>query len=800
MTLTLEPLISSTLWLTLAVALAALLGWYAWRRPWGIGITRWVAIVTLMGLSGAAILVVLLNPTWLEPIPPPAGKPRLTILVDDSASMAATDMPANHSRFEDAAATAKTCAEKLAGRFDVRVSAFSSVAIPTTADELPKKTPSGSVTDLAGAIASGIDAGTAAGQFVLLLSDGNHNAGGGTPKVLAAVALARAADTPVFTKTYGSNTTIHDLALRLHSPQQLSFVGQSVPVTAMIRRRGRAPESVAVVLVRDDREVSRQQVLVRGDVETEVRFQVQQEARGLYRYEIRVEPFAGEVTTVNNYSTFLLRVVDEPIRVLLVEGKPYWDSKFLARTLSSDPSIELVSIVRMTEGRYLERTLKRLRPDAAQSADGGDKQPAVPDGGAGKPAPAAGGAEAPAVGDNKQDNKPDNKPDAKSIADVPVTEAWRILANGADVLADAKSLGSFQVLVLGRDSECFLSDQALINVRNWVASDSGALVCYRGQPMAQVNERLEKMLPVQWRTTRESRFRMSLTDRGRDLRWFEPQGQSSGEALPYLPTLATASSVEEPKPLATVLATVSGDSGEESPVVTYQPYGGGRVVVVEGSGMWRWAFLPPAYADHDSTYATLWQSLLRWLVSRAGLLPGQDMALRTDQVTFGTGEPATATLLIRKEAAMGQIPNVELTGDTIEGTRSIVPVPAGEVPGIFRVTFGDLPEGRYQAGITGQPPEKSGTRAAFDVRHRNEEQLDLNARPDLMARIARSTGGAELQLNDAGEIADALITHLEKSRPERIRRTTAWDRWWVLAGTFLLWTTAWSLRRSAGLV
>ena len=29
----------------------------------------------------------------------------------------------------------------------------------------------------------------------------------------------------------------------------------------------------------------------------------------------------------------LVRVVKEPVRVLLLEGRPYWDGKFLARTV-----------------------------------------------------------------------------------------------------------------------------------------------------------------------------------------------------------------------------------------------------------------------------------------------------------------------------------------------------------------------------------------------------------------------------------------------------------------------------------
>ena len=57
-----------------------------------------------------------------------------------------------------------------------------------------------------------------------------------------------------------------------------------------------------------------------------------------------------EVTAVNNRATLLLRVVDEPVQVLLFEGKPYWDAKFLIRTLAEDRSVELTSIVQIAPG------------------------------------------------------------------------------------------------------------------------------------------------------------------------------------------------------------------------------------------------------------------------------------------------------------------------------------------------------------------------------------------------------------------------------------------------------------------
>ncbi len=797
MSLVFEPLISSALWLTLAVAVGVLLCGYARRRPWAISRGRWGLIIGLMSISAALVLGILLNPTWHERIPPPAGKPRLAIVLDDSASMAATDMPDGRSRYSSAAAIAKACAENLSGRFDVAISTFSKTVLPAGSGDLAERTPSGMTTDLATAVSASIEPGRAAGQAILLLSDGNHNAGGGTPQVLAALSLARGADAPIFTKTFGTDAEIHDLSIRLHAPQQLSFIGQRVPVTALIRRRGQAPQAVTVVLSHEGHEVERQPLFLSGDTEGEVRFQVEQKERGLYRYDVQVTPFEGELTQVNNYSTFLLRVVDEPIRVLLVEGKPYWDSKFLARTLSSDPSIELVSVVRMSEGRYLERTLKRGKPTSGAAKE---DQPAGDE-----PAGAAKDAAATASAATSAEDARSDRSKAVTSISMPVTESWRVIPDGREVLEHRSALARFQVVVLGRESESFVSEAAADNLRDWVGTESGALVCFRGQPMAQVSDRLEKMLPVNWNAVEDSRFRMALTDRGRELRWFDLQGTSrAGETLPNLPTLAASSRIGQTKPLATILATASDESGTERPVVSFHPYGGGRVVVVEGSGMWRWAFLPPAYADHDGTYGTLWQSLLRWLVSGAALLPSQEMAIRTDQVTFGSSETATASLIMRKTAAAAsgtsQAPAVELFEEGRPEPKTIQPVPAGEGPGTFRVVFGELPEGRYRARIAGQPPGKSGVETAFDVRTLLEEQLDLRARPDLMARIASSTGGAELQSDSPKEIAATFTAHLDKGRPDRIRKTPAWDRWWVLVGALSIWVVTWGIRRHSGLV
>jgi hypothetical protein len=746
-TLSFEPLIPPALWLALAVAAAVLLAWYAWRRPGGVSRLRWVAILIPAGLGLALVLLVLLNPTWIEPVAPPGGKPLFTILVDATASMATADAPDGKSRFQAAARLAKACVDKLGDRYEVKVATFSGSVKPTDPAALENVPPDGTITDLAEAVTESIVQNPAEGRILMLLSDGIHNGGGGSASVLEAVRLARALATPIYTYTLGGEPPIQDLAVEFRSPQEVAYINQKVSATAVLRQRGFNGATATLVLSLAGKELERRQVALQRE-STEVVFQVGQEKPGLYRYELRAEPLPGEASQTNNTAPLSLRVMDKPVRVLFLEGKPYWDAKFLMRTLLSDASLELDSVVRLGENRLLRRTFRRE------------------------------------AGKEPKESQ----------------EQWQIVGDIAGALADGQMLKTYQIVVLGRDADSFLTDAVLAQLKTWLSREGGALVCSRGQPTSQVNQRLGQLLPVRWTPAPEVRFRVHLTERGRDLRWFPQVGrESAGATLAQLPTLATTSRAEQPKPLTVVLATGRGGAEAEDPVVAYQPYGTGRVVVVEGAGMWRWAFLPPQQQQHDEVYRSLWHGLTRWLITSGDLLPGQKMLLRSDRITFGSTEPATATLLLREEERK-QTPLVELRGDGIAEARPFTPAPLGDEPGTFRVVFGKLPEGRYQIRVAGTPETDGATNAAFDVRSLFDEQLDLKARPDLMARIAQDSGGAVLQGSDPREVLAQFVQHREQSRPVRVQRLAAWDRWWVLVTLFGLWGVSWLLRRSGGLV
>ncbi len=762
-----DPVISPVLWITLAAASVVLLGWYALARPGNLGRGRWAAIITLMALAMALVLGVLLNPTWMVEEPPPAGKPRLTVLVDASASMATPDGAGGKTRYAEAAAQAAELVRRAGDQVEARVATFAETAQPASVAELAARQPDGPLTDVAGVLVDALKEDCPQGQAVALLTDGIQTAEGAAEAVKRAAALAKAMNVPVYVRTVGTEGVGVDLRVELRSPQELTFMGQKVAVHAIVRNLGITSGEEGVALLEDGKEIARKRVALTQRGWSDVEFELMREQVGLYPFEVRVDALPNELTTVNNSAALLLRVVDQPLKVLVVEGKPYWDAKFLVRTLALDPSVEVHSEVKVAPGRVMLRVLSKEPGGASAATAGAATQPAA-------------------------------------TQPAPYRETWKILSDATATLGSPEALREYQIVVVGRDAEDFLTDVTVANLQKWMARDGGSLVCFRGSPVTQMNQALARLLPVKWAPVREARFHLRLTEQGRDLTWFGEAGGEAGAAgFGGMPALATLTQVQQTKPLSVVLATETGAGGDEAPAVTYQPYGAGRSVVIEGAGMWRWAFLPPANQDRDEVYGALWHGFFRWLVSSAGLPPGQQMALRSDKVSFGITEQATATLLERLEGAAATAPaagrslTVVLSGTGIQGTRTVTAVPSGDDPGVYRVVFGKLPEGRYEAKVAGQAGME--TRTLFDVRSFGEEQLDLTPRPDLMAYVANESGGKVI--GDAGgDVVREFKEHLQKTRPVRVIRATAWDRWWVLAGVLALWAVAWGLRRKSGLI
>ena len=749
-----QPRVPLPLWLALAFLLAVFWIAYVVRSKGVIPATRRPWILAIMLIAGSIPLILLLNPTWVQPLPPPDGRPLVTVLLDTSASMDVADKDGDtQTRLQ----RAQTLADKVTASFDEtyekRLVSFDALARGADSESVVS-TELGKRTDLAAAIAMAAQSDRPRGQAVVLISDGIHNVGP-SRRAVAAAQAARSRGAPVFPISVAQSVVVKNLSLESNAGSRLAFVNQPVQLSAKIVSRGFDPAPAKVVLEKNGEEIETQKVILKSDDTQEVSFTATPDKPGLYRYSVQIDSLPGEATTDDNRLSLLVRVIDSPIGVLLLEGKPYWDSKFLARNLSADPSIKLESLVMLREDRFMHRTQGSSQVVEAAA-------------------------------------KPKATETDSSSGDQP---SWQILSTPASVLGSAEALQKYQVIVLGRDSEAYLNEDTLARLRNWVATQGGSLVCARGTPQSTLSEKLGRMLPVKWSRGAERRFRAQVTEESQSEGWLTAE---DSDPLASMPSLVTSAAPETRGGLPRVLAT-SDDGPNSIPIVTYQPYGAGRTVVVEGAGMWRWALLAPEFAAAEETYSSVWNGLLQWLVSRVALSPGQNRALQSEQLRFSTDESAIATLLVRDTVSQSESPTVQLTHDGDENVVTVTCEPAGDQPGVYQARFGELAAGSYRATLV-DADQSDRSVTAFEVRQPITERLELSPRDDLLAAIAKQSGGQLLAADDASVIAETIHQQLIDDLPIETRRTPAWDRWWVLLGVLGLWTAAWTVRRQSGLV
>ena len=146
------------------------------------------------------------------------------------------------------------------------------------------------------------------GQSVLLLSDGVHNVGA-VRDVLAAALEAQAMDVPVFALILGGKVGIKNVSVTPRSPQELAFVGQTVPAVVQLQTLGLGRRAIDVSLWKDGQELQTVSVSPDEHGSAEATFDLREPEPGLFRYEVRAADIPAEATTADNRATMLFRVV-----------------------------------------------------------------------------------------------------------------------------------------------------------------------------------------------------------------------------------------------------------------------------------------------------------------------------------------------------------------------------------------------------------------------------------------------------------------------------------------------------------
>ncbi|OYV32318.1 MAG: hypothetical protein B7Z80_27310, partial [Rhodospirillales bacterium 20-64-7] len=263
---------------------------------------------TLLRLLGfAALLATLAGPSWISTTTTPLPDVAL-VLVDHSQSMEIGSRAA-----QAAAALAHLRATAGHTRLDIVDLPPAPSGGTTLAPTLPRALASLAPGQLAGIVA--ITDGEITGTFT-------------PPRGIPFTGLLAAK---------GEET---DRELQLLDAPEFGLVGQSVPVSLVVRDHGAADAgaSVPVTLSADGRAIATQQAVIG----TPVTFHVPIRHAGPIIVSAAVPTLAGEVSAINDQAAYTLTGIHQRLNVLLISGRPNQGERAWRDLLKSDPAIQLV--------------------------------------------------------------------------------------------------------------------------------------------------------------------------------------------------------------------------------------------------------------------------------------------------------------------------------------------------------------------------------------------------------------------------------------------------------------------------
>ena len=677
-------------------------------------------------------MLLLFNPSAKIAVPTLKDRPPFLILLDASRSMNTADAPNGSTRWQTAKRLTlenRPLLDALTERYAVRFAAFDRRLQPKTVSALRQiSAPNGDQTALAEALrqARAIAGGGSTGQNsvrggLLLVSDGRDN-GSGSP-VDAAKEL-RAAGLPVYTFCVGTSEQNRDISLTAQRPQTWAAPDQAVELVATLRDVGIPRTQAQIDLIRDGRIVQSKFTMIQPGAQ-DITFTVREANPGAYRYVIACRPVSGETNPANNRANLFLNALQNRAKILLLEGVPTWDAKFLAQTLRDDPTIALDAIYQLSDSRRFALGADSTRPDLR-----------VP----------------------------------RTLADFAAYDAV-LIEKGFDGFFDADAANALKQWISARGGNLVLL-RGRADERSDVLRELSPVV-FGPDEIADVHARLTEA----GRDYPGFQFSGGLDAQTTIQRLPSLISATQTEGEKALTVILARAGNGEP----------AGDANApEVALLAYGRYGQGKVMAIAGEGIWRWAFLPPEQAPYNRVYADFWTQTVRWLLSESDFLPGQNFSLKTDRDAYALTD-AVNLLGYARSAKPTSPPAITLTLPDGKQTQIIAALSKGGAAD-FTATFRPALPGDYLATLHASDAsgKSAPVRAAFTVYPGQQEDANRAANPELMRQIAAAGGGQAVSAAELPALAETLRAAELAARPKTDNRAL-WDKGFVLAALLALY-------------
>jgi len=630
--------------------------------------------------------------------------------------------------------------ERLAAEYDVCCFSFDAALRPAAGAEgtvgwLRQRPADGAASQVGSAIAEAVarHAGQPLGG-VVVLSDFAWT-GGRDPAEVARELKAR--HVPVFPVGLGVSAQPDYSVRRIIAPE-VAFVGDQVPLRVQVDASGFDGQAGELTLrVNGAVAASRKLVFAGGAQFEEILYQPPPPA-GNVALEVTVSGPPGEVSADNDRATHALKVLDEKIHVLYVEGLPRWEYRYLRWVLLRDPRLDVQFL--MTEGDPL---LASTQP--------------------------------------------------RQLAQFPADPA-AIMKYDLVILGDVPAK-YFNATQLARLEELVRQGGGSLLM---LAGPVGAPVSYWSTPLAKVLP--VKFVNEPWRPVADDRHPV-VTPAGLDSPCTALVGPAAANARLWarVRPLAHVPPLEDAKPGATTLLTLSGepDGARAYPLVAWQRYGNGKAMFVGCEDLWRLRL-----EEGATYHARFWGQTIQFLALSRLLGANKQIALETDRRRYSAGEqikifanvlsetfePVTDPVFKVLLAPAGQTqPPLEL---------ELEPVP--NAPGLYAglhlaaedgaFVLQPLPRYRPQANL-----------AEFEVRTTPVEQREADLQANVVRQLAELSGGRACRASELGQLPGWL--HREDALTQTIHRERdLWDLPLLFVLLVVITGVEWFLRRRDNLV
>ena len=769
----------STATLVAILAAIVLLSIYLYRRPWGMPFWLRAFLATSRLLVLVLVVATLLEPTAVV-IESHTQVRSLPVLLDVSESMSMKDQ---RKRSEDIASAAvalgmvsleddteadrtvmqldtkqrqaiasssrldlgksvltqsgRQIFESLGESLDVSYHAFgqsprlisdNEVMITEDLMGLEAKEPGTSITASLEAVAS---SGGIPPAGIVLLSDGIDNAKSQRSEVVLQNLGVRGI--PVYTVPIGL-TDPDDVSIRNIVMQEVAYSGDKVPVRVQIQSKGYERRTARLAVLLNDRRVSSRIVRFDGGLQfEEVDFRVDVYEKGAAQIDVIIEPFDDEISTVNNRVSRSVRIVNEKVNVLYIEGNARWEYRYLRAILKRDPRINATFIA------------SNVGPEVARNSP------------------------------EHIERFPDDREDAFQYDLV-------ILGDVDASFFTDDELRLLEELIRDRGASLLMLCGPMYSPGSYTGTPVQAMLPVRFDTEAGWEKIAESVYPV---LTREGRSSLVMTLENEvelnDRIW------SRMAPMDQLPPLLSA------KPGATVLAVLSDSTARDQsyPLVAWQRYGTGKCMSIASDRLWRLR-----YRTGDKYHWRVWSQCIQFMTLSRLMGEHKRIRLETDRSVYAVDGQCRLYAHVLDDSFDPVVqPVFEVYVSSIDGgqAKQLVSLrPDKSQPGLYEGYFAPPDPGRYRLEANENDQRISST-TEFQVTDVRQELIDTDMRLAHLQRIANLTGGASLGIRELSKLSslvnDRLIT--TKVRSER----PLWDNSLVALLLVALLGAEWILRR-----